>query len=72
MAFLSLREFCQNYPFRDVTKLRNGRLLMVRSQTGLNRIFANKGNCRKKIWGTSLLPQVALISLLKPIWRVSL
>ena len=33
---------------------------------GLNRIFANKGNVGK-VWGTSLLPQVALISPTKPI-----
>ena len=27
----------------------------------------NKGNCKKKVWDNSLLPQVILISSIKPI-----
>ena len=33
----------------------------------LNRIFANKGNCEKKVWGTSLLPRA--VSLKKSVWN---
>ena len=42
------------YVFCNVTKLRNAGL-----SKGSNCIFANKGYCGKKVWGTSLLPQTA-------------
>ena len=48
---LNLKEFWQNYAFSDVTKLRNVELPIV---NGLNRVFANKGNCgKKRAWGAS-------------------
>ena len=46
----------------DVIKLRNAGLSTVRSQTDRGR-----GKLWKKVWGTSLLPQVVLILPIKPI-----
>ena len=54
------------YAFCDVTKLRIAGLPMVRSQTDEN-VFSHIQGIVEKGLGTYLLPQVVLISLIKPI-----
>ena len=62
---MSARNFAKSV-FSNVTKLRNAKLLKVRSQTD-ERVFLQTRKIYGKRFGAPLSPQVDFVSSIKPI-----